>query len=208
MVGGPADPQRSAGICAGLLPPRRSVSVVPGGSWDAPGRRRTAPGGAGQHVRREGRRRASGAGFGSPLGPVARLRRGHGIEPQSGVAQSGAGDSAAHSALSSGSQRRHARGCAGGFLYLRVAGAADCARKKNAACARCTAPTTRPAATSRCTPRPMCTTRNVWRKQLEKRIAAHPETADAALDAAENAARMLWKALDGIEARRTAMAAA
>jgi pyrroloquinoline-quinone synthase len=48
----------------------------------------------------------------------------------------------------------------------------------------------------------------VWRKQLDKRIAAHPETADAALDAAENAARMLWKALDGIEARRTALAAA
>ena len=48
----------------------------------------------------------------------------------------------------------------------------------------------------------------VWRKQLEKRIAAHPETADAALDAAENAARALWKALDGIEARRTALAAA
>ena len=46
----------------------------------------------------------------------------------------------------------------------------------------------------------------VWRKQLEKRIAAKPETADAALDAAENAAEMLWKALDGIEARRTAMA--
>jgi len=44
----------------------------------------------------------------------------------------------------------------------------------------------------------------VWRKQLEKRIAAHPETADAALEAAENAARMLWKALDGIEARRAA----
>ena len=40
-----------------------------------------------------------------------------------------------------------------------------------------------------------------WRKQLEKRIAAHPEAADRALDAAENAARMLWKALDGIEAR-------
>ena len=48
----------------------------------------------------------------------------------------------------------------------------------------------------------------VWRNQLEKRVAAHPETAGAALDAAENAARMLWKALDGIEARRTAMAAA
>jgi pyrroloquinoline-quinone synthase len=48
----------------------------------------------------------------------------------------------------------------------------------------------------------------VWRKQLEKRIAAHPETADAALEAAGNAARMLWKALDGIEARRMALAAA
>jgi pyrroloquinoline-quinone synthase len=47
----------------------------------------------------------------------------------------------------------------------------------------------------------------VWRKQLEKRIAAHPETADPALNAAENTARMLWKALDGIEARRTALAA-
>ena len=48
----------------------------------------------------------------------------------------------------------------------------------------------------------------VWRNQLEKRVAAHPETAAAALDAAENAARMLWQALDGIEARRTAVAAA
>lgn len=47
----------------------------------------------------------------------------------------------------------------------------------------------------------------VWRKQLEKRVAANPETADKALDAAENAARMLWRALDGIEARRTAVAA-
>ncbi len=45
---------------------------------------------------------------------------------------------------------------------------------------------------------------NVWRKQLEKRIAAHPDATDGALDAAENAARMLWQALDGIEARRTA----
>lgn len=48
----------------------------------------------------------------------------------------------------------------------------------------------------------------VWRKQLEKRVAARPETAAAALDAAENAAKMLWRALDGIEARRTALAAA
>lgn len=49
---------------------------------------------------------------------------------------------------------------------------------------------------------------NIWRKQLEKRIAANPQAAEAALDAAENAARMLWKALNGIEARRTAMAVA
>ena len=48
----------------------------------------------------------------------------------------------------------------------------------------------------------------VWRKQLEKQIEAHPEAADAALDAAENAARMLWRALDGIDARRHAMAIA
>jgi len=48
---------------------------------------------------------------------------------------------------------------------------------------------------------------NVWRKQLQRRVEAHPETADAALDAAENAARMLWQALDGIEAERMAVAA-
>ena len=48
----------------------------------------------------------------------------------------------------------------------------------------------------------------VWRNQLEKRIAAHPETADAALEAGETAARMLWEALDGIEARRVVSTAA
>jgi len=48
----------------------------------------------------------------------------------------------------------------------------------------------------------------VWRVQLEKRIAANPGAAHAALDAAEKTARMLWKALDGIEARRGAFAAA
>jgi pyrroloquinoline-quinone synthase len=48
---------------------------------------------------------------------------------------------------------------------------------------------------------------NVWRKQLEKRIAANPETAAPALKAAEDTARMLWKALDGINAQRTAVAA-
>jgi pyrroloquinoline-quinone synthase len=48
----------------------------------------------------------------------------------------------------------------------------------------------------------------VWRNQLAKRIEAHPESTPAALDAAENAAHALWRALDGIEARREAMAAA
>jgi hypothetical protein len=38
-------------------------------------------------------------------------------------------------------------------------------------------------------------------------VAAHPETAEAALDAAEEAAKALWTALDGIEARRMAVAA-
>jgi len=47
----------------------------------------------------------------------------------------------------------------------------------------------------------------VWRKQLKQRIEATPVSADAALNAAENTARMLWKALDGIEARRVAHAA-
>jgi pyrroloquinoline-quinone synthase len=48
----------------------------------------------------------------------------------------------------------------------------------------------------------------VWRNQLEKRIEAYPEAAETSLDAAENAARMLWQALDGIDARRHAMAIA
>ena len=43
---------------------------------------------------------------------------------------------------------------------------------------------------------------NVWRMQLEKRVEANPKAAEAALAAAENAARMLWQALDGIEAAR------
>jgi pyrroloquinoline-quinone synthase len=47
----------------------------------------------------------------------------------------------------------------------------------------------------------------VWRKQLENRLEANPEAAQAALDAAENTAKMLWQALDGIEAARTAFAA-
>lgn len=48
---------------------------------------------------------------------------------------------------------------------------------------------------------------NVWRDQLGKRVAANPETAEKALIAAEAAAKRLWIALDGIEARRVAIAA-
>jgi len=42
----------------------------------------------------------------------------------------------------------------------------------------------------------------VWREQLKKRIDRNPSAAEAALDSAENAARALWNALDGIETRR------
>jgi pyrroloquinoline-quinone synthase len=49
---------------------------------------------------------------------------------------------------------------------------------------------------------------NVWRKQLEKRLQAHPEATEKALAAGENAAKALWQALDGIEQSRTEMAAA
>ncbi len=48
----------------------------------------------------------------------------------------------------------------------------------------------------------------VWRKQLEKRVQANPEAAEKALVAAESAAKALWRALDGIEARRQAKVAA
>jgi len=48
----------------------------------------------------------------------------------------------------------------------------------------------------------------VWRQQLAKRLESHPEAAEKALDAGENAAKALWQALDGIEARRTAGVAA
>ena len=48
----------------------------------------------------------------------------------------------------------------------------------------------------------------IWRKQLEKRIQENPGAAEKALAAAEGAAKALWNALDGIEARRTARVAA
>jgi pyrroloquinoline-quinone synthase len=47
----------------------------------------------------------------------------------------------------------------------------------------------------------------VWRQQLGKRVKMHPEAAEKALAAGENAAKALWQALDGIEARRMAKAA-
>jgi pyrroloquinoline-quinone synthase len=48
---------------------------------------------------------------------------------------------------------------------------------------------------------------NVWRQQVENQLAANPEAAQAALDAAEKTAKMLWQALDGIEAAGMAFAA-
>jgi pyrroloquinoline-quinone synthase len=44
----------------------------------------------------------------------------------------------------------------------------------------------------------------VWRELLSAEIAADPQQAEAALDAAERAAQSLWQVLDGMEARRTA----
>jgi len=49
---------------------------------------------------------------------------------------------------------------------------------------------------------------DVWRGLLEKRIAAYPQAADAALGLAENAGRMLWQALEEIDARRNSLAIA
>jgi pyrroloquinoline-quinone synthase len=48
---------------------------------------------------------------------------------------------------------------------------------------------------------------NVWREMLTRRVEAEPPCADAALVAAESAARSLWTALDGIEAQRLARTA-
>ncbi len=47
----------------------------------------------------------------------------------------------------------------------------------------------------------------VWKQQLAKRVEANPASEEKALQAAENAAKALWKALDGIEQRRLVKAA-
>lgn len=44
----------------------------------------------------------------------------------------------------------------------------------------------------------------VWRGLLAEQIEAHPEQAQQALDAAENAAKALWNVLDGMQAWRLA----
>ena len=44
----------------------------------------------------------------------------------------------------------------------------------------------------------------IWRQQLSRRLEQNPQAAEPALAAAENAAKALWSALDGIEARRVA----
>jgi pyrroloquinoline-quinone synthase len=43
----------------------------------------------------------------------------------------------------------------------------------------------------------------VWRELIDKELTASPESADAALNAGEQAAKALWIALDGVERRRT-----
>ena len=48
----------------------------------------------------------------------------------------------------------------------------------------------------------------VWKKQLGNQVEGRPESQEKALTAAENAAKALWNALDGIEARRLCNTAA
>jgi|SRR5579863_1948723 len=45
---------------------------------------------------------------------------------------------------------------------------------------------------------------DVWRELLSAEVTAHPGEVQAALDAAENAAKALWNVLDAMEARRMA----
>jgi len=48
---------------------------------------------------------------------------------------------------------------------------------------------------------------HIWHELLSAEVTSHPEQAEAALEAAETAAKALWRALDGMEARRTAVVA-
>jgi pyrroloquinoline-quinone synthase len=44
---------------------------------------------------------------------------------------------------------------------------------------------------------------SVWRKLIDKELAASPDAEEAALNAGERAAKALWVALDGVERKRT-----
>jgi pyrroloquinoline-quinone synthase len=46
----------------------------------------------------------------------------------------------------------------------------------------------------------------VWRDLLSQEVDAHPQQTKAALDQAENVAKSLWRVLDAMEARRSAVA--
>ncbi len=48
---------------------------------------------------------------------------------------------------------------------------------------------------------------HIWRQQMTRRLEKDPQAAEPMLNAAGNAAKALWRALDGIEARRMATAA-
>ena len=47
----------------------------------------------------------------------------------------------------------------------------------------------------------------VWGELLAAELEQHPEQKEAALDAADEAAKILWQVLDGMEARRTSVTA-
>jgi pyrroloquinoline-quinone synthase len=47
----------------------------------------------------------------------------------------------------------------------------------------------------------------VWRQQLSRQLRLYPDACEKALAAGEHAAKALWQALDGMEARRMAKAA-
>jgi pyrroloquinoline-quinone synthase len=47
----------------------------------------------------------------------------------------------------------------------------------------------------------------VWKQQLANAVEGNPQAAERALDAAGNAAKALWIALDGIESQRMGRAA-
>jgi pyrroloquinoline-quinone synthase len=47
----------------------------------------------------------------------------------------------------------------------------------------------------------------VWREELERELALHPEQREAALTAAENAAQKLWQALSGVQRQISATVA-